>query len=141
MPRDLRDITYFADENALGMARVLEGRGRTDLVYPGHPWLPEVRLGAPDEEWLAVVGRANLIVVTRDRRIRTRPGERAAYREHGVRLVLLGGRRDLASTALADLLEAHEVGLRRMAVRLGAGPWTVRITDSGVRPFVDRPRG
>jgi hypothetical protein len=34
-------IRYFADENALGLAKILL-RQRDDIVHPGHPLVPEV---------------------------------------------------------------------------------------------------
>lgn len=50
---------YFADENALGLAKELLGRG-TELVHPGHPDFPEVPRGAPDWDWLPIVGEREL---------------------------------------------------------------------------------
>lgn len=38
----------------------------------------------PDEEWLAVAGRERWVVLTRDKRIRYRPAELRAFREHKV---------------------------------------------------------
>ncbi|HCS60620.1 MAG TPA: hypothetical protein DIW46_04355 [Microbacterium sp.] len=78
---------YFADENALGMAKILARGGRTDVFYPGHPDLPEVPLGALDLEWMPIVGARGLIAITRDRRIRTRPAELDAYITYGIRSV------------------------------------------------------
>lgn len=69
MPARPHGVSYFADENALGLGRLLERTGRNDIVYPGHSALPEVPLGAPDLEWMEVVALHGLIVLTRDRRI------------------------------------------------------------------------
>ena len=66
MPRRAH-VRYFADENALGLAKLLL-RDRDDIVHPGHPLLPEVPLGTPDLEWLPVVARLRLIVITGRRR-------------------------------------------------------------------------
>jgi hypothetical protein len=47
---------FFVDENDLALGRALaEVHG--NVVYPGHPDLPEVPRGALDDEWLPVVGR------------------------------------------------------------------------------------
>ena len=47
---------------------------REDVV-----WLEdEFRHDVPDEEWLAVAGQRGWLVITHDRKIRTRPGERRA---------------------------------------------------------------
>ncbi|WP_397219002.1 PIN-like domain-containing protein [Nocardioides terrisoli] len=70
---------YFTDENTLGLGKLLRRAGRDDVIYPGHEDLPEVPVGTPDLDWMPVVAYRQLIVVTRDRRIRTRPVELRAY--------------------------------------------------------------
>jgi PIN like domain len=64
---------YFTDENTLGLGKHLRRSGRDDVLYPGHEDLPEVPLGTLDLDWMPIVAEWDLIVVTRDRRIRTRP--------------------------------------------------------------------
>jgi hypothetical protein len=66
---------YFTDENTLGLGKLRRRSGRDDVVYPGHEELAEVPLGTLDVVWMPVVAQHNLIVLTRDRRIRTRPAE------------------------------------------------------------------
>ncbi len=87
---------YFTDENTMGLGKLLRRNGRTDIRYPGHEELLGVPLGSADLEWMPVVGALGLIVITRDRRIRTRPAELAAYWEHGIRSVWIGAKQDLA---------------------------------------------
>lgn len=125
---------YFADENALGLAKELLGRG-TELVHPGHPDFPEVPRGAPDLDWLPIVGERELVVLTRDRRIRSRPAELAVYRSYGVRSVWMGGKQDMAPAMLAEMFERHRTRLERLVIKLGPGPWAVTMTPSGIRQF------
>lgn len=33
---------YFADENALGLGKLLRGSGRRDVFYPGHAEVPDI---------------------------------------------------------------------------------------------------
>lgn len=124
---------YFTDENLLGLGKLLTRWGRTDVVYPGHPGFPEVPLGAPDLDWMPLVAKRGLIVLTRERRIRTRPVELTAYREHGIRSVRVGGKRDLAPTDAVEIFLRHEERILRDATRLGAGPWVLLLTREGVR--------
>ncbi|HYP73960.1 MAG TPA: hypothetical protein VEP72_07685 [Microbacterium sp.] len=126
---------YFTDENTLGLGKLLHRSGRTDVVYPGHAGLPQVPLGSLDLEWMPAVGALGLIVITRDRRIRTRPAELIAYREHGIRCVWIGAKQDLRPQEQVDLFLKHEERLRREIIKLGAGPWAVALTTSGVRPL------
>lgn len=90
-----RGYVYFTDENTLGLGKLLRRAGRDDVVYPGHEALPEVPAGTPDLEWMPVIARLDLVVVTRDRRIRTRPAELRAYWEFGIRSVWLGTKQDM----------------------------------------------
>ena len=124
---------YFADENALGLGKLLRRSGRDDVVYPGHEDVPEVPLGTPDLEWMPVVSERRLIVLTRDKRIRTRPAELATYREQGIRAVWIGGKHDLGPYDQMELFLTHEDRLQREAVKLGGGPWALVMTATGVR--------
>ncbi len=132
MVRRADAAVYFTDENALGLGKLLERAGREDIVFPGHHRLPEVPLGSLDLEWMPVVAARELIVLTRDRRIRTRPAELAAYRENGIRSVWIGAKRDLSPQEQVDIFVRHESRLRREAVKLGAGPWALVLTATGV---------
>jgi len=126
---------YFTDENALGLGKLLHRAGRDDVLYPGHPDLPEVPLGTLDLEWMPLVGARQLIVLTRERRIRTRPIELAAYHEYGIRSVRIGSKRDLSPQDQMDVMLRHEQRIEREAIKLGPGPWALLLTHEGVRPI------
>jgi hypothetical protein len=111
---------YFTDENTLGFGKLLRRSGRADVLYPGH------------EDLLA---RLDLVLVTRDRRIRTRPAELRAYWEFGIRSVWIGAKQDLGPRDQLDLFLAHEERLQREIVKRGTGPWALAMTPSGVRPL------
>jgi len=126
---------YFTDENTLGLGKLLRRSGRTDVLYPGHEDLPDVPVGTPDLGWMPVLARLELVLVTRDRRIRSRPAELRAYWEFGIRSVWIGAKRDLAPRDQRDLFLAHEDRLQREVVKRGAGPWALAMSPSGVRPL------
>jgi hypothetical protein len=126
---------YFADENALGLGKLLRRSGRDDVLYPGHEELPEVPLGTPDLEWMKAVARRDLIVLTRDRRIRSRPAELKQYHELGIRSVWIGAKQDLTAQAQVELFLKHETRLQREVVKRGAGPWALAMSPSGIRPL------
>lgn len=126
---------YFADENTLGLGKLLRRSGREDVLYPGHEQLPRVPLGTPDLIWMAVVGASQMVVITRDRRIRSRPAELLAYNEHGIRSVWIGAKRDLGPHEQLELFLGHEARLRREIIKRGAGPWALALSTSGVRPL------
>jgi len=132
---DLVEARYFADENALGMAKLLIRSGRTDIMHLGHGSLEAVPLGCADLEWMHEVARLDLIVLSRDRRLRTRPAELNVYRRLGIRSVWIGGKQDLSPRDQAALFIRHELRLQREAVKRGPGPWALSMSPSGLRPL------
>lgn len=133
-----QEPVYFTDENTLGLGKLLRRDDRKDVVYPGHEALPEVPVGTPDLDWMPVVAARDLVVVTRDRRIRTRPAELRLYWEHGIRSVWIGAKQDLGPREQLDLFVKHEQRLQREIVKRGAGPWALAMSPSGVRPLALR---
>lgn len=131
---------YFTDENARGLGKLLHRAGRDDVVYPGHPSLPQVPLGTDDLDWMPVVAALDLVVVTRDKRIRSRPAELCLYWELGVRSVWIGVKRDLRPQDQVELFLRHEARLRREIVKRGPGPWALAMSESGLRPLRLRPQ-
>lgn len=113
----------------------MQRSGRSDVLYPGHDDIPEVPLSTQDLEWMPVVAQRNLIVITRDRRIRTRPAELRVYWEYGIRSVWIGAKRDLAPRDQLELFLQHEDRLRRAIIKYGAGPWALAMSPSGLRPL------
>lgn len=129
---------YFTDENTLGLGKLLRRAGRDDVLYPGHEDLVDVPLGTPDLDWMPVIARRRLIVVTRDRRIRTRPAELRSYWQHGIRSVWIGAKQDLGPRQQVELFLRHEQRLQREISKRGPGPWALAMTPTGVRPLALR---
>jgi PIN like domain len=129
---------YFTDENTLGLGKLLRRAGREDVLFPGHEDLPQVPLGTQDLEWMPVVASKAMIVLTRDRRIRTRPAELRTYLEHGIRSVWLGAKQDLGPHEQFALFLKHEARLQREITKRGAGPWALAMSPTGLRPLTLR---
>lgn len=126
---------YFTDENTLGLGKLLRRSGREDVLYPGHEDLPELPLGTADLDWMPVVAARDLIVVTRDKHIRTRPAELRVYLEHGIRSVWIGAKQDMGPRAQVELFVKHEGRLQREITKRGSGPWALAMSPAGVRPL------
>jgi len=129
---------WFADESVLGLGKLL-ARQREDVLYPGHPDLPEVPLGAKDTKWMAVVAEMGLVAFHRDKHIRSRPLELEQYRLHGLRSVLFAGKKDLSAHGQLELLERHWDSLEFKVVELGPGPWSLTLTANGFKELAWLP--
>lgn len=77
----------------------------------------------PDREWLAVAGREGWLVISRDKRIRLRPGERDAIEANAVGCFILGWRKNLTREEYVDVLAGS---LDEMQARFAETP----------RPFI-----
>lgn len=66
---------------------------------------------APDEDWIALVGRNGWVAVTKDKNIRYRAGELASIRQHSARVLVVRAK-NATGADIADLLVA---GRRRIA--------------------------
>jgi hypothetical protein len=54
---------FFVDENDLALGKALAST-HDNVVYPGHPELPEVPRQTPDDVWLPIIGARGLVVIT-----------------------------------------------------------------------------
>ena len=98
----------FLDRN-LGkhvIADRLRAEGMAVEVHDDH--LPP---DAPDEDWLAYVGRRGWIALTNDKNIRYRTAELTAIRKHGVRIIVIRAKNATA----VDMAEMVVKGRRRIA--------------------------
>ncbi|TAK65405.1 MAG: hypothetical protein EPO22_04905 [Dehalococcoidia bacterium] len=128
MAAELQSLRFFVDESALGIGKVLT-MARRDVIHTGHALIPQVPLGALDPNWIPAVAARGLTVIARDRHIRTKPGELALLRAHGLRVFWIAGKRDLSTwDSLARLVRRWNDIERILATR-GAGPWFFSVND------------
>lgn len=124
---------FYFDECVLGAAKRLREQG-FEVLHPDHPAIPQLRYGSADTAWMPEVARLGLIGVTRDRRINQRLSERLIVREAGLRVVWFGGSKDMTPGEQAALFLRHVERIRRTAIKQGAGPWGLKLTDRSVKP-------
>lgn len=81
-------LVFFTDRD---LGKVFPGILKVaglDVVRHADRFAPD----CPDEEWLEHVGRDRLVAITHDARIRYKPNELAAVRNHGVTLLVVVGK-------------------------------------------------
>ena len=126
---------FFVDENDLALGKALaELHG--NVVFPGHPDLPQVPRQSLDDEWLEVVGAEGLVVITRDQRIRYRPVEKRMWVEHQVRGFVLTGTASQSTTDSLGLLEQCWAKMATIVDAKPAGPWMYAVTQAGLRAIL-----
>lgn len=83
-------------------------RGVAKAVKKGEEdvrWLGEIfPVDTPDTHWLREAGNNGWLVITRDRKIRTRPGERGAIMEYGVGCFILTYKQPLTKEEITQMI-------------------------------------
>jgi hypothetical protein len=77
-----------------------------------------------------VVGERQLVVITRDKRIRTRPVERLAWCDYGVRGFVLTGRTSQSTWDSLRIIARRWDDIEEMIEARPAGPWMVSLTGN-----------
>jgi hypothetical protein len=81
---------------------------------------------------MPLIANRGLVVVSRDRHIRTKPAELAAFRAHGLRAFWIAGKRDLSTwDTLVRLVRRWNDIEEAIRVR-GPGPWFYAVTDDRI---------
>lgn len=91
-----------------------------------------------DQEWLARAGSEGWLVITHDKKVRTRPGERRAIMEHGVGCFILTYKQDLKKEEILALISEN---LDEMERRFESTPRPFIYTVSKNGEFREYARG
>lgn len=132
MAADPASLRLFVDESALGLGKAL-AIARRDVIHTGHPLIPQAPLGALDTDWIPEVAKRELAVISRDKRIRTKPAEVALLKQHKMRVFWIAGKRDLATWDYLVRTVRFWDDIERFLSTRGEGPWFVAINENGLR--------
>ncbi len=131
MTADRHALRFYVDESALGLGKALEA-ARKDTIHVGHKLIPECPPGSLDTEWIPAVAARDLIVIARDKRIRTKPQELERFREAGLRVFWIAGKKDLPTWGWLVRLVRHWDAMERTIDERGLGPWFYAINENGL---------
>jgi hypothetical protein len=131
MAADAENLRFYVDESALGVGKTLAA-ARKDTVHVGHPLMPECPLGALDTEWIPAVAAKELVVIARDRRIRTRPQELRELKDAGLRVFWIAGKKDLTTWEWLVRLVRHWETIEQIVEDRPRGPWFYAINETSV---------
>ncbi|MEE8601512.1 hypothetical protein [Euzebya tangerina] len=130
-------MAYYFDASILGPA-IAFARLRPDVIHPGHPECPPaISPSTPDDEWLPIAGREGWIVIMRDKKIRSRPGERRALLDHGVAAFCLTTSGNKSKWQMAQILMRHWERIEEVTAEVPR-PFIYAVTQRDVRPIVPR---
>lgn len=125
-------VRWFVDENLRGPGKMLAQSDPSFAVArPGSPL--GIVPGMTDEQWMSALRGHDVVVITQDKHVRTRPRERDLICEHGLRVVIFSARQALRMADQVELIRHHLPRIERERVRLGNGPWVLRMTKAHVK--------
>ena len=139
MPPPLTGLTFVVDENLLRFGKALTAL-RDDLVCFGQP--PVVDLLSPgigDTEWIPVVGDHGWVMVTNDRRIRTRPSEAYLAIEHKLKVVHLHGAVGHQTAWAQAVRFLSRWSAIEKQVGVSEGPWWLSLQQKSTRLLAYEP--
>lgn len=120
------DVAYYLDRN-LGkhvIADALRAAGAKVEVHDDH-----LAANAPDEDWIALVGRRGWLAITKDKNIRYRTGELRAIKDHSA-MVLVVRAKNATGQDIAEILIKAQRRVQRFA-RKHKPPFVAGIDRSG----------
>jgi hypothetical protein len=128
------ELRFYVDESILGLGKAL-AYARKDVIHTGHPLIPQAPIGATEDEWIPAVARMGLVAIGRDRHMRTRPGEVAILKAHGLRVFYIAGKRDLSNWDYMGRLVRRWNDIEQVILQRGPGPWVFYVFDRRVTEF------
>jgi hypothetical protein len=141
-------VRFYVDESAAGLGLALTA-ARKDTIHVGHRLIPECKRGALDTEWIPAVAARGLIVIARDKKLRTKPVEIQTLWAAGLRVFNIGGKRDQSTWEWLARVVKCWPRMEEVIESRGAGPWIYMINENGLdeyrpgeerRPETGRPR-
>jgi len=129
---DAEQLRFYVDESALGLGKALEA-ARKDTIHVGHKLIPECPLGTLDPDWIPAVATRGLVVIGRDKHVRTRPNELIRFREAGLRVLRIGGKQDLPTWDWLERVVRHWSRIEQILDDRPDGPWFYVINKNDVR--------
>ena len=128
-------VRFYVDESAAGLGLALAA-ARKDTIHVGHPLIAECPRGALDTEWIPAVAARGLIVIARDKKLRTKPVEIQRLWESGLRVFCIGGKKDLSTWEWLERVVRHWPRMEALIEERGPGPWIYMLNERRVDEFV-----
>lgn len=134
------DVVFVFDENLMGLAKGL-AQLRDDAAVFGDTTLERIiPCGTLDADWIQEVGDRGWVVITNDRRLRTRPLEAPVAIDHRLKVVHLHG--EVGSQRpwrQAERLLTHWQKVELQISTTPEGPWWLSLEAKRVRTLAFQP--
>lgn len=130
----LDDVVYVVDENLLRLGAGMTAVRRDTARFSRPPVDDLLPQGILDPDWIPIVGQRGWVVITNDRRLRTRPMEAELAIEHKLKVVHLHGQLGVRPAwEQLTRLTARWPAIERHHEKQPEGPWWLSVQHSEVK--------
>ncbi|ORW04121.1 hypothetical protein [Mycobacterium kyorinense] len=129
---EVDDVVYVVDENLLRLGNGLTAVRKDTAVFSRPPVDELLPQGIRDPEWIPIVGDRGWVLITTDRRLRTRPHEATLAITHKLKVIHLHG--DVGKRSAWDQLVRVAVrwgSIEGQLARAPEGPWWLSLRRGG----------
>ncbi len=84
------------------------------------------------------VAARGLVVITRDKKLRTKPVEIQTLWSHGLRVFNIGGKKDLSTWEWLERVVRHWARMEAIVEERGPGPWIYMLNEASVDEYKQR---
>lgn len=129
----LDDVRYVVDENLLALGNGMVALRRDTARFSLAPVDALLPAGILDPQWIPIVGDRGWVIITTDRRLRTKPTEAALAVRHKLKVVHLYG--DIGNKPPWAQMVRLATRWRRVAEHVNRspeGPWWLSVRPGGV---------
>lgn len=129
---EIDDVAYVVDENLLRLGNGLSAVRRDTARFSRPPIEELLPQGIPDPDWIPIVGDHGWVVITSDRRLRTRPQEASLAIAHKLKVIHLHG--DVGTRSAWEQLVRIAVrwgSVEAQVARAPDGPWWLSLRRGG----------
>ena len=139
MPPAVDVLRFVVDENLLRLGRALSVL-RSDLACVGRPPIDELLpSGIADSAWIPIVGVRGWVMITNDKRLRTRPPEAKLAIANRLMVIHLLGAGQLRGWNQAERLLSRWAAIEKHIAATPEGPWWLSVRAQGIRVLSFRP--
>lgn len=130
-------VRFYVDQSATGLGLALAA-ARKDTIHVGHPLIPECPFGVLDPDWIPAVAARRLVVIARDKKLRSKPVEVRALWDSGLRVFCIGGKRDLSTWEWLSRVVKHWARMEELIKNRGPGPWIYMLNENSLDEFLPK---
>jgi hypothetical protein len=135
-------VRFYVDADLLGLAKVLCHARDDWFTYPGDPGGnrrppgPITTAQTPDRVWIPQVAEMGWVAITKDRKIKSRPDERAAVMGSSARHVTLVGKQALGVWLQLEIVMSRWRKIQELTDL--PGPWVYSMSLTGTTKTLPR---